>query len=284
MNVVYGRVRAEYNVRSVKVGHAGTLDPLAEGVLVVGVGIASRLTPYIQEHPKRYRATMRLCASSVSGDLEVTPDEHPELPIPSLENLRAAASQMIGDVQQTPPSLSAIKIDGKRAYKRARRGESIEMPTRTVKIHSLQVNSLVGRDAELDVVCGSGTYIRTLVMDLAESVGNRAVMTSLVRTEIGSFTIDDALSLEQIRIGPLKPHLRPLLDGVDFLPRLQVDDTDVNRLRNGLFVDATTQTYDKQGVRTDGDEAIFVDSDGNLRGIVRREVGFWKPYRVFHEP
>ncbi len=283
VNVVYGRVRAEFNVRSVKVGHAGTLDPLAEGVLVVGIGIASRLTPYIQEHSKRYRATMRLGASSESGDLEMTPVLHPELPLPSLDQLRSAATRMIGSIEQTPPALSAIKIDGKRAYTLARRGEHVEMPTRIVQIHSLEVVSCDGHHAELDIVCGSGTYIRTLVMDLAQSVGNRAVMTSLVRTEIGAFKIEDALSLAEIRVGPLQPRLRPLLDGVDFLPRLQVDEVDVQRLRNGLFVNDTVEIRDVDGV-VEGDEAIFIDADGNLRGIVRRELGFWKPYRVFHEP
>lgn len=284
VNIVYGRVRAEFGLKSVKVGHAGTLDPLAEGVLVIGVGNASRLTPYVQEYPKRYLTTMRLGASTLSGDLEVEPTEHPELPIPSLEALRDAAKRMVGTIEQRPPSLSAVKIDGKRAYNLVRKGKEVDMPTRMVTIHSLDVVSMNGRDVELDVVCGSGTYIRSLVVDLAAAVGTKAVMSRLVRTSIGSFGIDEALTVAEIRPGPLLPHFRPLIDGVSFLARLQVDAHDVHRLRNGLFVPESTEVRDASGEAIETEEAIFVDDAGNLRGIVRREVGFWKPYRVFHEP
>jgi tRNA pseudouridine55 synthase len=284
VNIVHGRVRAEFGLKSVKVGHAGTLDPLAEGVLVVSVGIASRLTPYVQEHTKRYHATMRMGASTPSGDLEVEPTEHPELPLPTLDELRNAAKRMLGKIEQRPPAHSAVRIDGKRAYDLVRKGTVVEMPTRTVTIESLDVVSMSGRDCELEITCGSGTYIRSLIMDLAAAVGTRAVMTRLVRTAIGSFGIEEALTVAEIRPGPLLPHFRPLIDGVNFLPRLQVDAHDVHRLRNGLFVPESTIVLDASGKAMEVDEAIFVDNDGHLRGIVRREVGFWKPYRVFHEP
>ncbi len=284
VNIVNGRVRVESKPRSVKVGHSGTLDPLAQGVLVMGIGIASRLTPYVQEHRKRYRTLLRFGASSISGDLEESLTEYPDLPLPSREQLEAACASFVGMVQQRPPVHSAVRVDGKRGYEHARRGSVIEMPTRTVNIHSIEIVSLDGRDCELDVWCGSGTYIRSLVMDIAESVGNKAVMTGLIRTAVGTFTLDEAIFVETIRTGPLSPHLRPLIDGVVGLPRLQVDELDVHRLRNGLFVTESTAAINDDETVSDTNEAIIVDRDGHLRGIVRREDGFWKPYRIFHEP
>jgi tRNA pseudouridine55 synthase len=284
VNIVTGRVRVESRPRRLKVGHSGTLDPLAQGVLVVGIGIASRLTPYVQDQSKRYRVTMRLGASSPSGDLEEAVTEHPELPVPTREELMATIQRFVGVISQTPPVHSAVRIGGKRGYEWARKGQHMPMPTRNVTIHEIQVLSFVDRQVEFDVHCGSGTYVRSLVIDLAHAMGTKGVMTALVRTAVGSFTLSDALTEEAIRVGPVLSRLRPLHDGVQGLPRLEVDSHDTQRLRNGLFVPASTRALDSVGVPCEANESILVDSDGNLRGIIRKAGEFWKPYRIFHEP
>lgn len=272
VNVVQRRIRP------IKVGHAGTLDPLAEGVLVLGVGPAVRLVPYVQQLPKHYRATFLLGQSSVSGDLEGEVLQHPEHPVPSLDQLQNAAAQLIGNIEQIPPAHSAIWVDGKRAYKRVRAGEQIEMPSRTVRVDSLVILNYDFPKLELDIVCGSGTYIRTLGIDLAKLAGSAAVMAYLQRTGVGDFRIEDAITIDQLREDPLESMLVPAEKGVPHLPRLVIDAEQSVRLGHGLCIDgepigkpAATQIV----------EAAAVDRDDHLRAIVRRKRGHWCPYRVF---
>ena len=163
-------------------GHAGTLDPLAEGVLVLGVGPAVRLVPYVLQHPKHYQATFRLGSSSVSGDLEGEISKFPDLPIPTREELEAAAENLTGEIAQIPPAHSAIWVDGERAYRRIRAGEKFEMPSRIVQIDALEITRYEFPEIDLNIVCGSGTYIRTLGIDLAINVGSTAVMSFLSRS------------------------------------------------------------------------------------------------------
>ncbi len=221
-------------IRPTKVGHCGTLDPLAQGVLVLGVGPAVRLTSYVQASKKRYIASFRLGASSETGDLEQGYVEHHELPVPTSEQLERAAQSLIGKVEQIPPAYSAIWVDGKRAYQRARNGEQVEMPRRIVSIDQVDVLCYQYPDVRLDIVCGSGTYIRSLGIDLAKAVGSISVMTELTRVGIGPFTLEASVSIEQLRDQPLEPLILPASLGVTYLPRVVVDDDDSIRLGHGL--------------------------------------------------
>lgn len=272
VNVVQRRIRP------IKVGHAGTLDPLAEGVLVLGVGPAVRLVPYVQQLAKHYRATFLLGQSSVSGDLEGEVLQHPDPPVPSLDQLQHAAAQLIGNIEQIPPAHSAIWVDGKRAYKRIRAGEQIEMPSRTVRVDSLEILHYDFPKLELDIVCGSGTYIRTLGIDLAKLAGSASVMAYLQRTGVGDFRIDDAITIDQLRDDPLQPLLVPAERGVPHLPRLVIDAEQSVRLGHGLCIDGEPMG---NPAATEIVEAAAVDRDDRLRAIVRRKRGHWCPYRVF---
>ncbi len=281
VNVVQRRLR------KIKVGHAGTLDPIAEGVLVLGVGPAARLVPYVQRYPKHYRGTFQLGVCSESGDTESELSTPAGLHQPSMAELQAAAPQFVGCIEQTPPTYSAIHIDGKRAYERIRAGEVFEMPTRQVEVHSLEVLRYEYPEMELDIVCGSGTYIRTIGFDLARAVGSVAVMTGLHRRAIGPFHSESAISVEQLREDDLPSRLLPPELAIQDLPRLIVDTEASRRLGHGLEIDG--QVIDAQGVAVldeweDGAEAAALSEQQHLRAIVRRKRSAWYPYRVFPSP
>jgi tRNA pseudouridine55 synthase len=266
------------------VGHAGTLDPLAEGVLVLGVGPAVRLVPYVQQMPKHYQATFRLGESSLSGDLEGEIRAHPDLPVPTLSQLQSAATQLTGHIRQTPPAHSAIWVDGKRAYQRVRAGEQVNVPSRSVNIERLTVTAYQFPDVQLDVVCGSGTYIRTLGIDLAKLAGSCAVMSYLKRAGIGPFDCRDSVTITQLREQPIESMLVPATGGIGHLPRTIVDADQSVRLGHGLTLGeeleleaAATSDRPIDGV----EEAAAITAEGRLRAIIRRKRGLWCPYRVF---
>lgn len=222
-----------------KVGHAGTLDPLASGVLVIGVGPAVRLIRYVQFAPKEYLATFRLGVSSASGDLEQPLTEQLSARVPLRAEVQRAAETMVGGIEQTPPSFSAIKLSGRRACDRVRDGETVSMPTRTVTVYSNHLIRYEYPRLTLKVRCGSGTYIRTLGIDLAAKLGTVAVMESLVRTAVGKFQLDAALSIDVLKESPLQPYFRPALDGVTSIPQISVTPAELTSLCHGRCIPAS---------------------------------------------
>ncbi len=204
-----------------KVGHAGTLDPAATGILLVGVGRATRFLSYAQAAPKRYVAGAQFGSSTTtqdsSGDVVATAE-----PDFSEADLTAALERFTGDIEQVPPMVSAVKIGGEKLYEKARRGEEIDRPARRVTIDELKLLKFdpSAAHATLEVLCSGGTYVRTLVHDAGAALGCGAHMTSLRRTAAAGFTELDAIALDAV--GP--DALRPLGDAVRELPRLDVDD------------------------------------------------------------
>ena len=267
--------------RKTKVGHAGTLDPLAEGVLVLGVGPAVRLVPYVQQQPKHYLATFRIGSSSVSGDLEGDISEFPDLPIPTREQLEQAARDLTGQIEQVPPAHSAIWINGKRAHQRIRAGETFDMPSRKVEIHVLNITRYEFPEVDLDVMCGSGTYIRTLGIDLAVNAGSTAVMSFLSRTGVGPFVIENALSVDVLREETLDAHLLSPSLAVQHLPLIEVTADDAQRLGHGLCLNEVEFIDSERMIDQDVSEAAAITPDGQLRAIVRLKRGQWCPHRVF---
>ncbi len=271
-------------VRPLKVGHCGTLDPLAEGVLVLGVGRASRLTEYVQLYSKSYSATFRLGQSSDSGDLEQPLTEHPHDPKPSREALESAALAMTGCIKQTPSAYSAIWVDGKRAWERVRKGEKVEMPSRMVEIHSIEITRYEYPKLDVYVHCGSGTYVRSLGVDLASHFGGHAVMTRLLRTKVGPFSIETAVSLDAIKSNPIEPMIQPANLGVMEMPQLQIDAHEATRLLNGLDVE-----FESSNLSHEIEDAVAaaVRNDGRLIAIVRKKTKdygpLWYPEKVFPE-
>lgn len=216
-----------------KVGHAGTLDPIATGVLVVCLGPATRLIDYLQGQPKSYRGKFLLGRRSPSDDVELQPEPLADPPIPTAEQIEAALPRFVGEIEQTPPAYSAIKIGGKKAYELARAGAAVEIKPRRVRIDSLTVARYDYPELVLDICCGGGTYVRALGRDLAESLGTAAVMSGLVRTAIGRLTLETAVDPRRLSEESLARTLLPAAAAVADLPRIGLSAVEMEDLRHG---------------------------------------------------
>lgn len=216
-----------------KAGHAGTLDPLASGVLVVAVGQATRLIEYVQQLPKRYEATFLLGRSSPTDDTESPVTELAAASPPTATQLAEAAAQLTGRVFQRPPAYSAVKIGGRRAYQLARKGRNVDLAPRPVMVYRLEILAYQYPELRLAVECGAGTYVRALGRDLAEKVGTAAVMSALVRNRIGPFHLSDALAPQSLSTVTWREHLVPMRCAVEHLPQITVTANDADRLRRG---------------------------------------------------
>jgi tRNA pseudouridine55 synthase len=225
--------QVERLVRPAKAGHAGTLDPLASGVLVICVGQATRLIQYVQRMPKTYRAAFLLGKRSETDDVEAPLEDVPQAISPSRAELDAALSHFVGEISQRPPTHSAVKLAGQRAYKLARRGIEVQLLPRTVMIHRITVLRYAYPELSLEIECGSGTYIRALGRDLGEALGTGAVMSGLERTAIGKFLIEDALALDKITAESLTHHIQPALAALSDLPRVTLSEAQLIEVRNG---------------------------------------------------
>jgi tRNA pseudouridine55 synthase len=223
-------------VRPAKAGHAGTLDPLASGVLVVGVGAATRLLEYVQQMRKRYEVTFRLGCRSDTDDVEGTVVENPATVRPAADELAATLSHLVGEIRQRPPVYSAIKVGGQRAYALARRGTPAELAPRTVTVYGMKVLSYEYPLVRLAIECGTGTYIRAIGRDWGEQLGTGAVMTELCRTAVGGFCLESAVSVASLTREALPDHLLPPLRALDGYPRTSLTSDEAQRAANGQFV------------------------------------------------
>jgi tRNA pseudouridine55 synthase len=226
--------RVQRLVRGVKVGHAGTLDPLATGVLVVALGPATRLVEYVQRMPKTYVGTFLLGRSSDTEDIEGKVVELELPPRPTRQEIDAALPAFLGTIQQLPPTFSALKVQGQRAYDLARRGEPVVLQPRPIDIHRLTVMRYEYPELELEVGCGSGTYIRSLGRDIARSLGTAAVMSALVRTAIGNFRLAEAVALDSLTFEVIENRLLSPRRAVAPLPSAQLTEEEARRVANGL--------------------------------------------------
>jgi tRNA pseudouridine55 synthase len=261
-------------VRPDKVGHAGTLDPLASGVLVIGVGQATRLVEYVQMMPKRYSATFLLGYASTTEDVEGQLTEIAGAVPPAREDLERAAAEMIGQIDQRPPDYSALKVGGRRAYALARAGEDFQLSARAVRIDRLEVTRYAYPELCLEIECGSGTYVRSLGRDLAERVGTSAVMSALVRTAIGSFSLEKAVDPAQLAPDNLAGHLlSPLLAVRPAMPECVVGEREVERLGHGLSVNVPGAV---------DSSSAAVDECGSLVAVLSRlEDGTYRASKFF---
>jgi tRNA pseudouridine55 synthase len=262
-----------------KAGHAGTLDPLASGVLPIALGEATKTVPFVMDGRKAYRFTVRWGIETDTDDAEgrviATSDVRP-----SLEAVAAALPAFVGDVMQTPPKFSAIKIAGERAYDLAREGAEVVLEPRAVHIERL---AIVGRPdddhVEIEAECGKGTYVRALARDLGRTLGTFGHVVALRRTAVGPFTEDGAVGVAQLPQPEGPPGRGPLLPvaaGLGELPALHVSRSDAARLARG------------QPVLMRGRDAPIVNgcasasSEGTLIAIVDAEGGELRPRRIFH--
>jgi tRNA pseudouridine55 synthase len=271
-----------------RVGHGGTLDPFASGVLPVFLGHATRVVEYHLADRKAYRATVCFGASSMTDDLEgeLTPAPGPA---PDRAAVETALQAFRGAISQRPPAYSAVKVAGRRAYALARAGETVELASRDVTIHELTVVSWDDTDPErpvavLDVRCSAGTYIRALARDLGETLASAAYLGALTRTASGPFRLDEATPLDEIRSaaaeGPsgLASYLRPIDAGLEALPEILLTDIEVGAVAKGQFVRPSA------GLPAIADHYRLRASDGALVGIASAAGERLAPDKVFVAP
>lgn len=246
-----------------KLGHTGTLDPFATGVLVVLVGPYSHLAPVFSRLDKRYRATLRLGVETDTLDPEGKVVE--ELPPPSQAALEAVLGQFRGAILQRPPAYSALHVDGKRAYERARAGEEMDLPPRPVTIHELELESFEGDRAVISMRCSSGTYVRSLARDLGRAAGSCASLSSLERSSIGPFALDSAVLAEAFDPGRDLRLLEPGLAVALGLGAARLPDSAFKAFQNGGAVESSAL----EGLSPPcGSSTAVFDSRGAFIGLV----------------
>jgi tRNA pseudouridine55 synthase len=255
--------------RGTRIGHTGTLDPLATGALVLCVGHATRLTEYVQNMDKVYVAEVRLGGRSITDDAEgPTSTVAVERP-PSRGELNIVLPSFIGQVRQVPPAYSAAKLAGRRAYALARQGQEPELAPRTVRIDRIDVLDFDYPNLRLEVRCGKGTYIRSLARDLGDELGCGAYLTGLRRTSVGSFTPADAVPADA-DAATARARLKPLAAAVTELPWLTLPAAAVNCLRQGQRV-ALEPTRAQRAIPPHT-ELAALDEAGHLVAVVATDA------------
>ncbi len=237
---VVAKVRGLFGQK--KVGHTGTLDPAATGLLVVCLGRATRLAEYMAGHEKTYSGVIRLGVTTTTDDAEGEPVAEQAVPQLTAANLAALAERFTGVLDQVPPQYSAVKTSGVRAYAVARRGGVAPLAARQVVVHQLSLRLLPdGKSLEIDLRCGAGTYVRSLARDLGEALGCGAHLASLRRLEAGPFSVTSAHTLEAIDDRSAEDRealLLPLQAGLSHLPSVCVTTAEARRLADGLAIDS----------------------------------------------
>jgi tRNA pseudouridine55 synthase len=261
--------------RGTKIGHTGTLDPLATGVLVLCLGAATRLAEYLQGMTKTYRAGILLGSRSDTDDVDgtITPVEN-VMP-PDRAAVEACLSGFLGVIEQTPPAFSAAKVAGRRAYDLARRGKDVDLQPRRVHIDQIDVLAYDYPHLQLEVSCGKGTYIRSLARDVGDRLGCGGLIETLRRTRVGPFTEQNALPLDA-GAEAIRSNLLPLASAVSHLVAVRLDESKLAKLRQGLAVPAQVIASPE-----DGDVAVF-DERGALVALARFDLksGLLKPEKV----
>ena len=243
------------------VGHAGTLDPLASGVVVVCAGHATKLVDYLHDLTKHYAATFLLGRSSPSDDLETPVEEEVDPVRPSAAEIEAAATAFRGDILQRPCDYSAVHVDGKRAYRLARKGRPVVLESKPVRIERLEITGYEWPRLAVEIECSSGTFVRALGRDLAESLGTRAVMESLVRTAVGPFSCVGSISLDAITPETARAAILPAGAAVAHLSSMVLaDDALANAVRGGLL----------QFPENNAPAVAALDATGQLIGMLKR--------------
>jgi tRNA pseudouridine55 synthase len=247
--------------RRTRLGHTGTLDPLATGVLVLCVGVATRLADYVQRLTKMYHAVIRLGAQSDTDDADGTVTPVNVARPPTADEVASALNRFVGEIDQVPPKFSATRVMGRRAYDLSRRGKEIDLQPRRVRVDRIDLLDYSYPQLEIAVTCGKGTYIRSQARDLGLALGCGGLITALRRTQVGPFTADNALSLDADAT-TARSALRPLADALVALPRVAITDAEVERLRHGLAIDCAESPAES------GELAVF-DTAGRLVAVAR---------------
>lgn len=254
-----------------RIGHAGTLDPLATGVLLMGVGKGTRLLEYLQGLPKVYEAVIRLGQTTNTYDAEGEVVAERPLPTLTTADIEAALAPLRGVIQQKPPIFSALRKDGKRLYQLARQGEVVDVPAREVTVYELTLLAWESPLVSVRVLCSTGTYIRSLAHDLGESLGCGGHIAALCRTAVGDFASTTAVPLEEITA--FEQQILPLDTAVAHLARLDLTGEEAVWAKNGRFLPLLAGQPTAEQVRA-------YAPDGRLVGVLRRQAEYWQAEKI----
>ncbi len=285
-----GKARKLFNAK--KAGHAGTLDPLATGILPIAFGEATKTVPFMMDAKKSYRFTVKWGAETKTDDLEGDIINESDIR-PTEADIKEHLSSFIGNIMQTPPKFSAIKIDGERAYKLARKGEDVELSAREVTIDDLRIISHERNQTTFEADCGKGTYIRSIARDLGQKLGCFGHIIQLRRVKVGIFNESLAISFHKIldkinQLGhsasqcdkdiALNEVLKPIELALDDIPAINIDSNQALRLKNGQSIIVYGQNSQIQN------GLIYAKSGNVLVAIGDFKKGEFKPTRVFNLP
>ncbi len=265
-----------------RAGHTGTLDPRASGVLVILVGPAVRLSEYVSASDKRYQAIIRLGGSTDTFDAEglVTPTKDPVNVTEA--QFETALQTFVGEIEQTPPPYSAVKVQGRKAYEMAREGEEVELAPRKITVHHLEVLEWAPPEVVIDVHCSSGTYVRSLANDLGIMLGCGAYLVGLRRTKSGRFSLRDSVPLRKLQeaftAGNWYQYLIPAAEALGDWPAVELNPDEVEGVRHGHRVKVVGEPTETKvrGVSTQGELVALMEMTVNEDGS--RE---WQPKKVF---
>ena len=281
-------VRRIFNAQ--KAGHAGTLDPLATGILAIALGEATKTVPYVQDAAKIYRFTATWGESRDSDDAEGKVTGTSDVR-PAQAAIEAMLPRFTGALTQTPPAYSAIKVQGERAYDLARQGEEVALEPRPVQVYEARLVEAETDQAVFEILCGKGTYVRSWVRDIAQALGTLGYVSQLRRTRIGGFLEKDAVGLETLTPFMHSPaafaYLKPLSTALDGIPALAVTGSDTVRLRSGnsILIRANLFARMKDGFADDGGlqgQTVFLKDETDAP-VALAEIadGELRPFRVF---
>ena len=259
------KVRKLLNIK--KVGHTGTLDPMAEGLLVLTVGNATRIQELITEKDKEYIATMKLGIKTDTYDTEGKIIDQKE--VPNNLNIEEVLNSYIKKYNQEVPIYSSIKVNGKKLYEYARENIEVELPKREVEIKDIKLLSINNNEVTFKCLVSKGTYIRSLINDIGNTLGTYATMTKLIRTKIDNFSLDNSYTLEDIEKGNYK--LISIEEILDY-PKIEIDDNLYKKISNGVVIDNTYNIKDK---------VLFI-YNSNVKAIYYNDNNKLKVYRVFN--
>lgn len=282
-----GKIRRIMNGQ--KIGHAGTLDPLATGILPIALGEATKTIPYAQDAIKTYTFTITWGEQRNTDDLEgeiIAISDHR----PSEEDIINALPDFIGEIKQIPPQFSAIKINGERAYDLARDGQHVDIKPRTVTITELKLISAQNDTADFEMTCGKGTYVRALARDLAEKLGTKGYISALRRIKVGAFSTNNAILLDILEkmdyVAARSEYLLPLETALDDIPALELKADETARIRSGQelhFVSKPDfERLTNAGLGQKETITALVTNESNPVAIVEQTKAVIKPVRVFN--
>ncbi|MDB2439955.1 tRNA pseudouridine(55) synthase TruB [Hellea sp.] len=262
-----------------KAGHAGTLDPLATGILPIALGEATKTVPFMMDARKGYQFTLTFGENTDTWDTEGTVTETSDVR-PTEVDILQALPQFIGDIEQIPPRFSAIKVDGKRSYDLARSGEVVELKSRQVTVESFELLSYDGQAASFEVACGKGTYIRSLARDLAAALSACGHVTMLRRTRVGPFTLAQSFTLDALEKlchrGGVSEALRPVETALDDIPVLAITEIEANELKHGRAIVLTPS------LAAENPDWILAMEKDKAVALCRAIEGQLRPKKVFN--